>query len=43
MKKSNFLAACQIDRLMYGWTLVVEYEDNKLTKDEDNVKRIEKA
>ena len=28
---------------MYGWTLVVEYEDNELASDKNNVKRIEKA
>ena len=37
------MAACQKDRSEYRWTLVVEYEDNKLASDEDNVKRIEKA
>ena len=43
LKSLTFLAACQKDRLEYGWTLRVKYEDNELASDKDNVKRIEKA
>ena len=41
-KKFNLLAACQKNRLEYGWALVVEYKDNELASDEDDVKRIKR-
>ena len=41
-KKFNLLAACQKNKTECGQALVVEYEDNRLISDEDDVKRVKR-